>query len=76
VAQLQNEIEGAEEFWDLHRTIRSDSRKRLLVAPAGVEQDVRREFMDECRKTLERGGVLTFPISVVFVTARKPARAA
>ena len=71
----QNEIESAEEFWDLHRTIRSDSRKRLLVAPAGVEQGVRREFMDECRKTLERGGVMTFPISVVFVTARKPARA-
>ena len=71
----QNEIENAEEFWDLHRTIRSDSRKRLLVAPAGIEQDVRREFMEECRKTLERGGVMTFPISVVFVTARKPARA-
>ena len=71
----QNEIESAEEFWDLHRTIRSDSRKRLLVAPAGIEQDVRREFMEECRKTLERGGVMTFPISVVFVTARKPARA-
>ena len=70
----QNEIESAEEFWDLHRTIRSDSRKRLLVAPAGVEEEVRREFMDECRKTLERGGVMTFPISVVFVTARKPRR--
>ena len=71
----QNEIGSAEEFWELHRTIRSDSRKRLLVAPAGVEQIVRREFMDACRKTLERGGALTFPISVVFVTARKPARA-
>ena len=68
----QNEIESAEEFWDLHRTIRSDSRKRLLVAAAGVEEGVRREFMDECRRTLDRGGVLTFPISVVFVTARKP----
>jgi ubiquinone/menaquinone biosynthesis C-methylase UbiE len=71
----QNEIDTAEEFWDLHRTIRSDSRKRLLVAPAGVEDEVRREFMDECRSTLERGGVMTFPISVVFVTARKPERA-
>jgi len=71
----QNEIESAEEFWDLHRTIRSDSRKRLLVAPAGVENEVRREFMDECRRTLERGGVMTFPISVVFVTARRPERA-
>jgi hypothetical protein len=70
----QNEIESAEEFWDLHRTIRSDSRKRLLVAPAGVEDEVRREFMDECRATLARGGVMTFPISVVFVTARKPER--
>ena len=67
----QNEIETAEEFWDLHRTIRSDSRKRLLVAPAGVEDEVRREFMDECRATLSRGGVMTFPISVVFVVARK-----
>jgi ubiquinone/menaquinone biosynthesis C-methylase UbiE len=71
----QNEIESAEEFWDLHRTIRSDSRKRLLVAPAGVEDEVRREFMDECRSTLARGGVMTFPISVVFVTATKPERA-
>lgn len=70
----QNEIESAEQFWDLHRTIRSDARKRLLVAPAGVEDEVRREFMEECRRTLERGGVMTFPISVVFVTARKPAR--
>jgi hypothetical protein len=72
----QNEIESPEEFWDLHRTIRSDSRKRLLVAPPGVEAEVRREFMGECRRTLDRGGVMTFPISVVFVTARKPERAA
>ena len=69
----QNEIESADEFWDLHRTIRSDSRKRLLVAPPGVEQQVRAEFMAECHRTLARGGVMTFPISVVFVTARKPA---
>jgi len=71
----QNEIETPEEFWDLHRTIRSDSRKRLLVAPSGVEDEVRREFMDECTRTLHRGGVMTFPISVVFVTATKPERA-
>ena len=71
----QNQIESADEFWDLHRTIRSDSRKRLLVAPPGVEAEVRQEFMDECRRTLLRGGVMTFPISVVFVTARKPDRA-
>jgi ubiquinone/menaquinone biosynthesis C-methylase UbiE len=69
----QNEIESPDEFWDVHRTIRSDSRKRLLVAPPGVEQQVRAEFMAECRRTLARGGVMTFPISVVFVTARKPA---
>lgn len=68
----QNQIDSPDEFWDVHRTIRSDSRKRLLVAPAGVEQQVRDEFMAECRRTLDRGGVMTFPISVVFVTARKP----
>ena len=71
----QNEIETPEEFWDLHRTIRSDSRKRLLVAPPGVEDEVRREFMEACTRTLRRGGVMTFPISVVFVTATKPERA-
>ena len=71
----QNEIETPEEFWDLHRTIRSDSRKRLLVAPSGVEDEVRREFMDECTRTVRRGGVMTFPISVVFLTAAKPERA-
>lgn len=72
----QNEIDSPDEFWDVHRTIRSDSRKRLLVAPPGVEQRVRDEFMSECRRTLDRGGVMTFPISVVFVTARKPAAGA
>ena len=68
----QNEVESPDEFWDIHRTIRSDSRKRLLVAPPGAEQQVREEFMTECRRTIARGGVMTFPISVVFVTARKP----
>ena len=68
----QNELDSAEEFWDLHRTIRSDSRKRLLVARPGAEDEVKREFMDACRGTIERGGVMAFPISVVFLTARKP----
>jgi ubiquinone/menaquinone biosynthesis C-methylase UbiE len=68
----QNQVPTAEEFWELHRTIRSDSRKRLLVAPPGAEDEVRREFMDACRRTIERGGVMAFPVSVVFVTARKP----
>jgi ubiquinone/menaquinone biosynthesis C-methylase UbiE len=72
----QNEVPTAEEFWELHRTIRSDSRKRLLVAPPGAEDEVRREFMDACRRTIERGGVMAFPISVVFVTARRPGDAA
>ena len=72
----QNEVSVAEEFWDLHRTIRSDARKRLLVAPRGAEDDVKREFMEACRRTVERGGVMAFPISVVFVTARKPGSAA
>ena len=68
----QNEVDSAEEFWDLHRTIRSDSRKRLLVARPGAEDEVKREFMDACRRTIERGGVMAFPISVVFLTAQKP----
>jgi SAM-dependent methyltransferase len=69
----QNEIATADEFWDVHRTIRSDARKRLLGAPDDTLERVRARFMVECRRTLERGGVLTFPISAVFVVAEKPA---
>jgi hypothetical protein len=71
----QNKIETVEEFWDLHRTIRSDSRKRLLVAEPDAVDKVKQEFMDACRRTIDRGGVMTFPISVVFVTAHRPGRA-
>ena len=69
----QNEVVTADEFWDIHRTIRSDARKRLLDSPDAMVGDVRRRFMEQCRRTLERGGVLTFPISAVFVVAEKPA---
>jgi ubiquinone/menaquinone biosynthesis C-methylase UbiE len=67
----QNEVDAADEYWELHRTIRSDSRKRLLDAEPAVVSRVRERFMATCRKTLARGGVLAFPISAVFVTARK-----
>ena len=68
----QNEIEDVEEYWDLHRTIRSDVRKRLLLASPAVVEQVREEFVTACRRAVERGGVLASPISVVFVIARKP----
>jgi ubiquinone/menaquinone biosynthesis C-methylase UbiE len=67
----QNEIGNPEEFWNLHRTIRSDARKRLLSAPQEMVDDVRARFLEACRQTLARGGVLTFPISAVCVSARK-----
>jgi hypothetical protein len=67
----QNEVDAADEYWELHRTIRSDSRKRLLDAEPAVVSRVRERFMATCRRTLARGGVLAFPISAVFVTARK-----
>lgn len=69
----QNEVADAEEYWELHRTIRSDARKRLLDAAPDVVDRVRSRFMAACRRTLERGGVLAFPISAVFVVAGKPA---
>jgi ubiquinone/menaquinone biosynthesis C-methylase UbiE len=69
----QNEVATAEEFWDIHRTIRSDARKRLLDAPADLVSRVRSRFMESCRRTIGRGGSMTFPISAVFVTARKAA---
>ena len=67
----QNEIGSPEEFWNLHRTIRSDARKRLLSAPQEMVDDVRGRFLQACQQTLARGGVMTFPISAVFVSARK-----
>ena len=69
----QNEIGDVEEYWDLHRTIRSDVRKQLLLAAPAVVEQVREEFVTACRRAVERGGVLASPISVVFVIARKPA---
>jgi len=67
----QNEIETPEEFWNIHRTIRSDARKRLLSAPQEMLDDVRAHFFQTCHLTLARGGIMTFPISAVFVSARK-----
>lgn len=69
----QNEVASAEEFWDIHRTIRSDARKRLLDAPAEMVKAVQARFMASCRSTLGKGGVMAFPISAVFVQAEKPA---
>jgi ubiquinone/menaquinone biosynthesis C-methylase UbiE len=71
----QNAIEHVDEYWDLHRTIRSDVRKRLLLAATAVVEHVREEFVATCNRTVARGGVLASPISVVFVTARKPSSA-
>jgi ubiquinone/menaquinone biosynthesis C-methylase UbiE len=67
----QNQIGTPEEFWNLHRTIRSDARKRLLSAPPEMLDDVRARFLEACHETLARGGIMAFPISAVFVSARK-----
>ena len=67
----QNEIATPEEFWNIHRTIRSDARKRLLSAPRKMLDDVRARFFAACQQTLARGGTMTFPISAVFVAGRK-----
>jgi hypothetical protein len=32
---------------------------------------VRARFMERCRRTVEQGGVLAFPISAVFVVAQR-----
>jgi ubiquinone/menaquinone biosynthesis C-methylase UbiE len=69
----QNEVTSPDEYWELQRTIRSDSRKRLLEASPEVVDRVRARFMAACRQTLERGGVLAFPISAVFVVGGKTA---
>jgi ubiquinone/menaquinone biosynthesis C-methylase UbiE len=69
---FQNEIDTAEEFWEMQRTICTRARKRLLGAPTTTVDAVRREFMHAAERTRSRGGALAFPISAVFVTARRP----
>ncbi len=68
----QNEVATPEEFWDIHRTIRSDARKRLLHAPEEMVDAVQAKFMASCRRTMAQGGAMVFPISAVFVLAQKP----
>lgn len=67
----QNEIATVDEFWEVQRIICTRARKRLLDAPAGIVEAVRREFFETSAATLRRGGQLVFPISGIFVTARK-----
>jgi ubiquinone/menaquinone biosynthesis C-methylase UbiE len=68
----QIEIGTTDEYWEMQRTICTRARKRLLDAPPAVVQAVEADFREACRTTLERGGRLVFPISAIFVTARKP----
>jgi ubiquinone/menaquinone biosynthesis C-methylase UbiE len=69
---FQNEVAGADEFWEVQRTICTRARKRLLSAAPEAIEAVRTRFIETCRRTLQRGGQLVFPVSAVFVTARKP----
>jgi hypothetical protein len=55
----------------MQRTICTRARKRLLAAPADQVEAIRREFLDAAGATIARGGTLVFPISAVFVTARR-----
>lgn len=68
----QIEIGTTDEYWEMQRTICTRARKRLLDAPPAVVQAVEADFRAACRSTLERGGRLVFPISAIFITARKP----
>jgi ubiquinone/menaquinone biosynthesis C-methylase UbiE len=68
---FQNEVSTAEEFWEMQRIICTRARKRLLAAPSDRVETIRREFLDLAGATIARGGTLVFPISAVFVTARR-----
>jgi ubiquinone/menaquinone biosynthesis C-methylase UbiE len=68
---FQNEVATADEFWEMQRIICTRARKRLLAAPADRIEGIRREFLRLAGGTLARGGVLVFPISAVFVSARR-----
>jgi hypothetical protein len=64
-------VSTAEEFWEMQRIICTRARKRLLAAPSDRVETIRREFLDLASATIARGGTLVFPISAVFVTARR-----
>jgi hypothetical protein len=66
------ELETPEEFWELQATNSSRVRKRLGSIEPETVDSLRQEYLDHCRKVVERGGKLVYPYAALFVTARMP----
>ena len=66
------ELETPEEFWELQATNSSRVRKRLGSIEPETVDSLRQEYLDHCRKVVERGGKLVYPYAALFVTARLP----
>ncbi|HWP03500.1 MAG TPA: methyltransferase domain-containing protein [Gemmatimonadaceae bacterium] len=61
-----------DDFWQLQCTFSSPIRKRLQALSPDTVRDLYTEYLRLCRRTLERGGKLTYITAAYFVHARKP----
>ncbi len=65
-------FETPEEFWEIQRTFSSIARKRLSgISPEKIEE-LRQEFLENCREVQSRGGRLVYPFGALFAVAQRP----
>jgi ubiquinone/menaquinone biosynthesis C-methylase UbiE len=64
--------QSPDDFWQLQCTFSSPIRKRLQALSPDTVRELRTEYLRLCRRTLERGGKLTYITAAYFVRARKP----
>ena len=64
-----------EEFWDIQRTFSSIARKRLNETTDEKAEELKQDFIEQCRSVQTKGGTLVYPFAAFYVVARKPNRA-
>jgi ubiquinone/menaquinone biosynthesis C-methylase UbiE len=65
-------FETPEEFWEVQRTFSSIARKRLLRTSSEKIDNLRQEYLEDCRKVQSRGGTFVYPFGALFAVAQRP----
>lgn len=68
----QATLDTPEEFWEIQRTFSSIARKRLNGAADEKVEDLRQDFLRQCRTVQAKGGSLVYPFAAFYVAAQKP----
>lgn len=61
-------FDSAEAYWEAQAAIVTSARKRLITLPPEQVEALRREFIEEGRRTLSRGGRLYYQYGAFYVT--------